>query len=73
MTVEKMRTALMEVYHGNKWRYRVLGMSDNQVIAVYKSMIREDRFKRHEPKKKNEPGVRKAVQISMFESAPFAT
>ena len=67
MSVEKMRAALAEVYNGNIWRIRVNGMDDRQVVAVYKSMKAEGRLKKHPTIKKKEPGIRKAVQLSIFD------
>ena len=46
MTVEEMRTAIIDVYSGPTWRLRVLGMEDRQVIAIYKHMKQEGTFER---------------------------
>lgn len=73
MTVEKMRSALAEVYPGTStWRMRLQQMPDRQVIAIYKNMSRNDKLYAHKKmnKKKREPGVKKAVQITMVDIAP---
>lgn len=47
MNVELMRSEINKVYLGNSWRERVKRMSDEQVIAVYHSFLRNDKFKKH--------------------------
>ena len=42
-------------------------MPDNQVVAIYKNMSRTDRFTKHKRLKKKEPGVIKAVQLTIFD------
>lgn len=68
MTVEAMRTEVGNAYNGIRWKLRVMTMSDRQVIAIYKSIIEEGRIFKHQAKQKNEPGVKKAVQTSMFDT-----
>lgn len=41
-------------------------MPENQVIAVYKSMLETDRLTKKKRLKK-EPGIAKAVQLSIFD------
>ncbi len=50
MTVEQMRSAIIKVYPGPKWKLSVQGMDARQVIAIYKNFIRTGKF--NEPKKK---------------------
>lgn len=70
MTVERMREALLVAYSGDKWKRKVWSMPDNQVIAVYKSMkSRDGRIKPTPGRKKLEPGIKRAVQISIFDMA----
>ena len=41
MTVNMMKEAIIKAYEGKKWREKVLSMSDNQVIAVYRRLQRK--------------------------------
>lgn len=66
MTTDQMRCALAEVYPGPKWRLRVMGMHERQVVAIYKNMSRTDRLKKRK-KKHNEPGVKKVEQLNIFD------
>ena len=45
MNVELMRSEITKVYPGKNWKTKVKNMSDVQVIAVYHSFLRNDRFK----------------------------
>lgn len=75
VTVDKMRCALAEVYpETSTWRMRLQQMPDRQVIAIYKNMSQNDKLYAHKKmnKKKREPGVKKAVQITMIDIAPEA-
>ena len=45
MTVEQMRAELSRVYAGERWRKKVALMHDNQVIAVYRKFLEENRLK----------------------------
>lgn len=45
MKVELMRSEITKVYPGKNWKTKVKNMSDVQVIAVYHSFLRNDRFK----------------------------
>ena len=42
MTIEQMRSALVAMYPGAKWRERVLNMPDYQVVAVYSRKTLKD-------------------------------
>lgn len=44
MPVEKMRSEIMLVYPGDKWKHRVKHMHPNQVIAIYRSFQRNGKF-----------------------------
>ena len=67
MTVERMRTNLCKVYPSPKWRLRVMAMDDDRVIAIYKSMLEGGRLEPKKSRKPKEPGVRRAVQLSIFD------
>ena len=69
MTVDQMRCRLAEVYPGPKWYVRCMQMPENQVIAIYKNMSRTDRLKKK--KRKNEPGVIRVQQLSIFDLPEF--
>lgn len=69
MKVEKMRCALAEVFPGPKWRLKCQMMPDRQVIAIYKNLSQSDKLYAHK-KMKKEPGVKKAVQVTMFDLDP---
>ena len=47
MNVELMRSEIAKAYPGDDWKKRVKRMSDEQVIAVYHSFLRNDKFKKH--------------------------
>lgn len=66
MTVERMRCSLADVYPGDRWRLKCMQMPERQVVAIYKSLQRKNQLKR-KPKKKQEPGIIKAVQITIFD------
>lgn len=66
MTTEAMRTRLAEVYPGPKWRMRLMQMPERQIIAIYKNMSRTGRLEKKR-KKKKEPGVIRAVQLTIFD------
>lgn len=71
MTVDQMRTALKDAYPGPRWKLRCQDMSDRRVIAIYKSMESRGQLYRHKKKsKRNEPGVIRAVQITMLDIDP---
>lgn len=68
MTVEKMRSALAEAYPGPKWRLACQTMPDRQIIAIYKNLGAKNRL--YIRKKRKEPGVKKAVQVTMADLDP---
>ena len=68
MTVDQMREGLIAAYSGDRWKRKVWSMRDEQVIAVYKS-VRSRGVKRKDGRKKMEPGIKRAVQISIFDMA----
>ena len=68
MTVEAMRTAIMEVYPGPTWRIKVQAMKDNQVIAIYKHMQRDNVFERaKKARKKKEKMKEQGVQMTIWD------
>ena len=44
MTIERMREEIMKTYAGPAWRFKVMGMPDRQVIAIYKDMLSKNRL-----------------------------
>lgn len=44
MKVELMRSEIIKVYPGDAWKKRVMKMHDSQVIAIYNSFLKNDRF-----------------------------
>lgn len=52
MKIESMRSEIGKVYSGAGWAKKVKRMPDAQVLAVYYSFLKNDRFKK---KKKMEP------------------
>ena len=53
MNVELMRSEISKVYSGEGWKTKVKRMPYLQVIAVYHSFLKDDRFKKKEVKPKN--------------------
>ncbi|MCX7817552.1 MAG: hypothetical protein N2317_08625 [Syntrophales bacterium] len=45
MSVAQMRNAIVKVYPGEKWKQKVLKMSDGQVIAVYHNFLSSKKLK----------------------------
>lgn len=41
MSIQQMRAAITKVYPGPKWSEKVKGMSDAQVLAIYKKFLYE--------------------------------
>lgn len=68
MTVDQMREGLIAAYSGDRWKRKVWSMRDEQVIAVYKS-VRSRGVKRKDSRKKMEPGVKRAVQLTVWDFA----
>lgn len=65
MSVERMREHVAAVYDSERWRNRVLHlMPDNQVIAIYHTMLERKQLRRRPRKKQAEP---KYEQISIFD------
>lgn len=67
MTVDQMRSALCELYTGPKWRLKVQGMPDRQVIAIYKDMQSKGRFTQKNKRKRKEPKKATAIQLTVFD------
>lgn len=59
MTVNSMRNYISEMYNSDKWRLKVRNMNDNQVIAIYHTMI-----ERNQKPPKKEPKVK---QITIYD------
>jgi len=55
MNVETMRREIAGVYSGEKWKKRVKQMPENQVLAVYNTFVRTDRFKKQKEKEEQKP------------------
>lgn len=66
MTVEQMREKIIHVYAGPTWRFRVQGMEDRQVIAIYKHMCEDGVFER-KPKQKKKTNTLHEEQLTIFD------
>lgn len=55
MTIEQMRKNISRVYSGVGWKTKVDRMEDSQVLAVYYSFLKNNRF---QEKKKIHPDAR---------------
>ncbi len=54
MKIEVMRREISNVYSGEKWKKRVKNMPENQVLAVYNSFVKTDRFEKQKEKEKEQ-------------------
>lgn len=45
MTVQQMRNLVYNAYPGSKWKARVTNMPDDQIIAMYHSLVKQWRIK----------------------------
>lgn len=67
MTLDQMREEITTVYPGPNWKLSVQGMSDRQVVAVYKKFLEtgkfEDKFRRTRKKGAEPP----CEQITIFD------
>ena len=69
MQIETMRREISNVYSGKKWKKRVKQMPENQVLAVYNTFVRTDRFKKQKEKekeKKKEPEYKQLTFEDIF-------
>ena len=64
MTVDGMRTELMEAYPYPKWQEKVARMQEPQVIAIFKSMRRRNELYPH---KKDPDRQNRTHQITIWE------
>ena len=64
MNIDQMRAAIADVYPGVGWKHKCSAMSTAQVVAIYKSFLRTDRFNRPVKESKKEPLFH---QLSIFE------
>jgi hypothetical protein len=71
MTTDQMRCRLAEAYPGPKWRLKCMQMPDRQVIAIFKSVNNRPRSKLNSKKPKKEPGIKKAIQLTIFDLPEF--
>lgn len=62
MKIEHMRNMILDAYHSDTWKDKVKNMSNNQVIAIYNSFLKKDKFKG----KKND-NEQEYKQITIFE------
>lgn len=60
MTVNAMRDYISKMYNSDKWRLRVHRMEDDQVIAIYHTMIERNQ----QPPKNNGPKVQ---QLTIYD------
>ena len=65
MTIDQMRNVLSQAYPGPKWQTKVKEMNNRQVVAIYRCMQEENRL--HPKKMKNEPGIKKAQQLTIWD------
>ena len=66
MTSDQMRCWLAEKYPGPNWRLKCQTMPERQVVAIYKSLAQ-----RQKRKLKKEPGIKYAVQLTIFDLPEF--
>ena len=77
-SVEHMRSAISDAYPGEGWKFRCEHMHDNQVIAIYRSLMRRGAFEGDGLAKSNQSSPETAtdgpkfipytgVQLSMFD------
>ena len=45
MSVQQMRNLVYNAYPGSKWKSRVNHMPDDQIIAMYHSLVKQWRIK----------------------------
>lgn len=64
MTVQQMRNDISNVYDSWKWRNRVEGMPNAQVIAIYKTMQKSGKLNSRDTKIKKQPQYH---QMTIFE------
>ena len=69
MTVDQMREKIIHVYAGPTWRYRVQGMEDRQVIAIYRHMVEDGIFDKIEKisKQKKKANTLHEEQLTIFD------
>ena len=59
MNIATMRQAVADAYPRRGWKTKVINMSDEQVLAIYKSMERNGRLFNHAKQRvKREPDER---------------
>lgn len=46
MSIELMRKAIQEVYDGDAWKNKVARMKDEQVMAVYRRFLDQNKLKK---------------------------
>lgn len=46
MNIEQKRGEVLKAYSGEKWKSKVLAMSDGQVLAVYQNIFLKPRTKK---------------------------
>lgn len=63
---ETMLEAVMNLYDAAEWKYRVMNMSKNRVIAIYKDSEKRGRFEK-KPKQPKEKGRWKQLTIFDYE------
>ena len=62
MTCEGMRSQLVSVYPGERWRNRVACMPDRQVIAIYKKLKEKGELHKH-----NKKAYEKVEQLTIWD------
>lgn len=67
MTVENMRSAILKVYGGQRWKDKVAFMPDHQVIAIYYNFRDRGKFEEARKKKKKKDVGIQGTQMSIFD------
>lgn len=52
MSIDNMRSHVENAYDSDSWKRKVRLMPDNQVIAIYKSLLNRGQLEKKKPKKK---------------------
>lgn len=68
MNIQQMRMEISKVYSGKSWATKVKYMPDAQVLAVYYSFLKNDRFKKEKIEKKSYG--REAKQLTFDDFVP---
>jgi len=45
MTIEQMRSCVAGAYFGDQWKKKVAKMPDDQIVALYHSLVKQGKIK----------------------------